>query len=175
MFSGSGKGKNDNSGNIIKGNRADDHKRSHACISVDILNKGNSQNSSAASVRGLYKFSHIVLFMVQLCCYNPDKNDADQCSKKTEKNIFCIPDGAKIGAAQILKQENGQSYLKVKGVQGFYKGIIYQSDLMKKIAKYHDQKNGNSSIEAENKIIHGKLLFNIRFPGKYRVLCRICQ
>lgn len=151
------KGQNDHGENIVQRHRADDHKRCHAGVAVNILDKGNAENGGAAAVRTLHEGTDRMLVLQSKLRNDPHRQDRKKSGNKAESDIFHIKMMPDICACQIQKNKTWQADLEDKTVCGRSKMIIDNPDAFKNIAKYHNGKDWYSCVYTENKTIHGNL------------------
>ncbi len=101
---GACEGQNQHGRHIVEGDGADNHQRRHAGIAVDVLDKGDSQDSRAASVGRLDELSQKSLVAVCQADNQPDGNNAGQSHQKTVQDIFGVPYTIEIGGRNIPKK-----------------------------------------------------------------------
>ena len=80
---------------IVKRDGGDNHKGGHAGVSVNVLDKGDTQNSGGAPVGGLDEFP-LKGFVFQQEGKPHGRKDADQSGAEAEKGKFSIPYVVKI-------------------------------------------------------------------------------
>ena len=134
MFARSGKGQNQDCKDIVKWYTADDHERCDRCLAIDILDKGKSEDSSAATIAALYKFADDIFILQEKGSTDHNNGEADQCGKKAIQDIAGIPDTEEICLIKIQKQKGGQCHFEVEFIGDSHKAVIQHMDLFEHIA-----------------------------------------
>ena len=138
MFARSGKRKDQDSKDIVKWHTPDDHERCDRCFAIDILDKGQSEDSSTATIAALDKFADNVFIFQEKRCTGHNNGKADQSGKKAIQNIACVPDTEKVCLIKIQKQKRGQCHLEVEFIGDSHETVIQHMDLLEHIA-YDDR------------------------------------
>ena len=151
---GARKGENQHGGNVVQGHGSDYHKRRHACVSVDILDKSDAKNGGTSPKGCLHKLPCMCFIFVEKGCQKPDNGNTEKGHKKAIQDIAGIPDRIKIGVRNIPKEQYRQCDFKVKRVQSVDKGFVYNLKLPQNIAEHHQQKDGYGCVKAEYEVFH---------------------
>ena len=77
-------GQDQHGSDIVQGNRTHDHQGSHAGVPVDILYKGDTQDSGTASIACLDKLSQAGFVLIKNACHDPGDDDAEQGHEEAE-------------------------------------------------------------------------------------------
>ena len=104
----SGKGQDQHGSDIVQGNRTHDHQGSHAGVPVDVLDKGDTQDSGTASIACLDKLSQAGFVLIKNACHDPGGDDAEQGHEEAEQHVTGIPYTVKICSGHVLEQKYGQ-------------------------------------------------------------------
>ena len=110
----SGEGQDQYGSDIVQGNRTHDHQGSHAGVSVDVLYKGDTQDSGTAAVACLDKLSQAGSVLIKNACHDPGDDDAEQGHEEAEQHVTGIPYTVKICSGHVLEQKYGKSDLIIE-------------------------------------------------------------
>ncbi len=144
---------------VIERDRADDHHRRDARVSVYILDKADSEKCGAGTKRGLGKFSPGFFFAAQEEEGARDaQKDTDDRHGKTEENKSAVPYFCKVLGGELLEQQHGQRDLENKRVQHAHQILLKNADSAKKQTEQHQKKNRDGCVQAKNQVTHKRLL-----------------
>ena len=141
-------GENNDGGDVVQGYCSHNHQGGHGGVSVDVVDKGDSQNGGTAAVRCL---NDLAPFCPVFSRQGQEKGNADtkQCGKKAEQHEFAVPHCLKICLGQVHEQQYRQQCFKDKLVQLGGGVVVQQSDFFHQTAEYHHEKDRNGGIQTE--------------------------
>lgn len=124
-----------------------DHKRSHAGAIVHIIDKSQSQNGSAATVRRLNKCTFFGFIFHKKLCQTPDDENGSEGGKEAEHDIASVKVFPKIILCQIFKNQDWKRCIKDIFIHGLNKIIPDDFEFVQEFSQNHYQKDGKRGVD----------------------------
>ena len=142
---GRSEGEDEDSRHVVQRHSSHDHQRRHGGVTVDVVDKGDAQDRSAAPVGCL---DDLATLRPAFAWQGQEKGnaDAEKGGAETEQDELSVPDRAEIRLGQVHEQQRRQQCLEHELVQ-FPGGVVVQQVyFFHQTAEYHHQKYGNGGV-----------------------------